>query len=300
MTPVGANREGGMSPDIVYLRNSRHPEGAFMPRSEAWISPNDRGFVFGDGVYEVVRAYGGQLFMLDDHISRLQRGLQATGMPALQLPQLRLDMQELLERNGLARGDAMVYVQVTRGEAPRAHPFPSPPVPPTVYMAISPAPDYARVQKEGVRVVTLSDFRWSRCDIKTVALQGNVLSLQHARERGAEECVFVRDGMLTEGSHSNFFAVLDRVVRTHPATNHILAGVTRRCVIDICCEADILWTEREIPETEVPRLEEAFLTATSYEVTPIVAINGMPVGDGKPGPITRRIQKRFRSRTKAG
>lgn len=167
-------------------------------------------------------------------------------------------------------------------------------------MAVAPGPDNTRVQTNGACVVTLSDFRWSRCDIKTIALQANVLALQHARERDADECLFVRDGMVTEGTHTNFFGVLNGVVRTHPATNHILPGITRACVLDLCRQEGIECAEVAVTEMDLLRLDEAFITATSYEVTPIIAVNGKPVGDGRPGPVTQRIQDRFRVRTRGG
>ena len=288
-----------MSLGMIYLRNGRHPGGAFLRQDAAGISPDDRGFVFGDGVYEVIRTYSGRPFMLPEHLDRLERSLAAVRIELPDRHMLEQTVLQALDANDSAHADAMVYVQITRGEAQRAHPFPSPAVPPTIYMAVSGAPDCARVQAEGARLVTLSDFRWSRCDIKTIALQANVLALQHARERGADECLFVRDGMLTEGSHTNFFGILNGVVRTHPATNHILAGITRACVLDICRQEDIACAETPLAETELTGLEEAFISATSYEVTPIVAINSLAVGDGQPGPVTRRLQERFRAITRA-
>ncbi|MBM3493017.1 MAG: hypothetical protein FJX72_01650 [Armatimonadetes bacterium] len=282
-----------MTPSIVYLRNGRHPAGRFMLRAEAVVSPDDRGFVFGDGVYEVVRAYGGRLFRQTEHMGRLARSLDAARIAVRDTHALGGLMHDLLDRNGLADGDAMVYLQITRGEAPRAHPFPRPPVGPTVYMAVSHAPDCRSVQKNGARIVLLSDFRWARCDIKSIALQANVLALQHAKENGADECVFVRDGVVTEGTHTSFFGVVRGIIRTHPATNHILAGITRACVLELCEREGLPCREEALTEMELDGLDEAFLAATSYEVAPVVAISGRPVGDGRPGPIARRLLEGF-------
>jgi D-alanine transaminase len=208
-------------------------------------------------------------------------------------------VMDLMDRNGLADADALVYIQVTRGTAPRAHPFPSPAVPPSLYVSAAPFALPASVQEDGVGVATLSDFRWSRCDIKTISLQANVLAIQHAKEQGAREAVFMRDGVVTEGTHTNFMGVVDGVVRTHPVTNHILAGITRAVVLELCAREGIPCREAALAETELPALEEAFVTATTFEVAPVVSLNARPVGDARPGPITRRLQGLFRHRLEA-
>ncbi len=287
--PLSAERVGGEA-DVVYLRDVRHPEGAWLRRYDAAISPDDRGFVFGDGIYEVIRAYSGRLFMVEAHLRRLRSSLAKVRIEAPEPLLAEADLHLLLGQNGLRHGDALVYVQLTRGIAPRAHAFPRPSVQPTIYMAAAPAPKYETEQQRGVSLKTVSDFRWSRCDIKSVALQANVLALQHARDRGCDECLFLRDGMATEGSHTNFFGVRGGVVYTHPATNHILAGITRAVVLDMCRKAGIECREEAVAEIELLSLDEAFLTATSYEIAPVVAIDGHPVGTGVPGPITQRLQ----------
>lgn len=280
----------GASDDIVFLRDAGRPNGEYVPRDGACISADDRGFVFGDGVYEVVRAYYGKLFMLEAHMARFQRSLREIRLNGGDLSDFEAIMRELLERRGLLHCDATVYAQITRGAAPRAHAFPMPPVPVTLYMSAAPAADYSEAQNRGVELITVSDFRWARCDIKTISLQANVLCHQYARDRGAQECLFLREGVATEGSHTNFFGVLDGVVRTHPATNHILAGVTRAAVLSICRRLSIAYAEDALYEDDLRRLDEAFITGTTYEVAPVVRINGVPVGDGKPGPVCRRIQ----------
>jgi len=288
-----------MPRELVYLRNARFPSGELVGRSGARVSPDDRGFVFGDGVYEVIRSYSGRLFQAEAHMERLRTSLAAVRIDAQDTADLVDIAMDLLDRNGLAGADALVYMQVTRGTAPRAHPFPSPAVLPTLYVSTTPFALPNELQEEGVGVATLSDFRWARCDIKTVSLQANVLALQHAKEQGARECVFIRDGAVTEGTHANFMGVVDGVVRTHPATNHILAGITRAVVLGICARERISVREEALTETELRVLDEAFLTATSFEVTPVVCINGRPVGSGRPGPTTARLQALFKQAVEA-
>lgn len=287
--------------EIVYLRTEEHPRGAYIPADKARISPWDRGFVFGDGVYEVVRVYQGRPFLLGAHLGRLRRSLREMRMADEDEAALEVVLGELLRRNNLAQADALIYLQITRGAAPRSHAFPDPPMLQTLFAAVRPYHDEESVfWHEGVAVATLSDFRWARCDIKTVALPGNVLALQHAREHRAYEALFVREGVVTEGSHSNFFGVLDGVVRTHPPTNHILAGVTRARVLELCRMASVPYREEPLTEIDLERLDEAFVTATSCEVVPVVRINDRQVGDGRPGEITRNLQQLWRERLGEG
>ncbi len=282
-----------MTEPIVYLRTADHPAGRFLPLGQARIGVTDRGFMLADGVYEVVRSYGGRHFRLEDHMARLQRSLDAVRIGGIDAREIGQLAQELADRNGMASCDAMVYIQVTRGEAPRSHAFPDPSPTPTVFMSASGTPDCSREQSEGISVKLLSDFRWTRCDIKSVALLANVLALQYARESGTSECVFVRGGVVTEGTHTSFFAVVDGTVRTHPNGNLILPGITRAGVLELCRSEGIPSVEEAIPETDLARASEAFIAATSYEVTPVVRIGNAPVGDGRPGPITCRLQRLF-------
>jgi D-alanine transaminase len=288
-----------MASPIVYLRNGANPHGAFLERAQAFVSPDDRGFVFGDGVYEVVRAYSGRLFMLAEHMGRLARSLREARIPADGLPDIVAAMTEVLRRSPYAAGEAMVYVQVTRGEARRAHAWPEPPPHPTVFMSVSPAPDMREAQRDGVALATVADFRWARCDIKTIGLQANVLALQSAREAGADEVLFVRDGIVTEGSHTNFFGAVGGRARTHPTSNHILHGITRSVVLDICRQESVPVSEEALSESDLDRLDEAFITATSYEIAPVVRLDGRAIGGGVPGPTTRRLQEAWARRIEA-
>ena len=196
---------------IVYFN------GEYMPKEEVRISPDDRGFLLADGTYEVVRIYGGRPFRLPNHLRRF----------ANSLGQIRIDFPdtgvfeavtgELIRRNGLDREEASLYIQVTRGVGPRRHPFPESGTPPTVYAAVTPVVPPAENWEKGVKVILAPDIRWLRCDIKSISLLANVLAAQQAREQKAEEALFVRNGVVTEGTHTNVCAVSGGTVRTHPA-----------------------------------------------------------------------------------
>lgn len=272
-----------------------HLDGEFLPKSEARISVDDRGFVFADGVYEVTPVYRGRLFRFADHLARLRRGLAALRIDfdPMELEALH---QSLVERNGLESEPlAIVYLQITRGTAPRSHPFPSPPVAPTVYAF---ARRYLRPSEErwseGFTAITTPDIRWSRCDLKTVGLLPAVLAQQKALDAGADEAIFVKDGMVLEGAHANAFTVFgDRVV-THPGTHQILAGVTRKAVLESARRAGIPTEERAVTLDEVrDSATELFVTGTTTEVRPCVRLDDTVLGDGVPGPVTRAIREAF-------
>jgi D-alanine transaminase len=269
--------------------------GKYLPKDEVRISPDDRGFVFGDGVYEVIRSYGGNLFAVDAHLARMRWGVCELAINGADVDQLGDVAAELIRRNNFTSGDATVYLQVTRGAAPRAHAFPDPAVPPTVYAQagrFTPKGDPAK----GIVTITVPDIRWARCDIKTVQILPNCLANQRARASGAQEALFVRDGVVLEGSHSSVFFVFGEEVRTAPKTNYILPSITRDVVLELCRESGIPARESPVFAHELPRATEAFLAGTTMEVMPIVRIDGMAVGGGEPGPVTRRLQERFRSR----
>ncbi len=270
----------------------------FLPTEEIRISPDDRGFLFGDGVYEVIRAYRGKLFKTDAHLQRLERSLREIRIAGVDVAHLGDVANELLERNDLRAGDATIYIQVTRGVAPRKHSFPDKDTPPTVYLTASPLAPSAQKAEAGVKIILVPDTRWARCDIKAIALLPNVLANQQAKENGAEEAVFVSDGAITEGSHSNFCAVIDGALVTHPKGDHILAGVTWQVVLDLCRELSIPVYEIPIREKELPRADELMLLGTTTEVMPIVQVDERQIGDGKPGPVTRRLQEAFRELTR--
>lgn len=272
--------------------------GKFLPKDDIKVSPDDRGFLFADGVYEVVRWYEGFFFDMDSHLSRLKRSLRELRIiwndvelfPALSL--------ELIKQNNLENEPAMIYLQVTRGVAKRSHNFPSPDVPPTVYAyAWGFVPD-SLSKESGIKVMLKEDIRWSRCDIKSVALLANTLSFQEASQIGLKECIFVRNGLITEGSHSNIFFVIDGMLCTHPETNHVLSGVTRKNILRIAHEVGLKIREEAVQENRIRFIKEAFISNTSAEVTPVIDLGGNTIGEGVPGPITRLIQEKFDSEVK--
>lgn len=275
---------------IVYLN------GEYLPKDAARISPDDRGFLFADGVYEVIRSYGGRLFGEGPHLDRLANGLAALRIAGVDARSLGDVAREVLARNDLAAHDATVYVQVTRGAAPRTHAFPAPPVPPTVYVSAQRfVPKYDPAT--GVAAITVPDLRWARCDIKSVSLLPNCLANQQAQEAGAQEAIFIRDGVALEGSHTSFFALLDGVVRTAPTSNYILPGVTRAAILDICRREGIRAEEAPVSHHQLRQAEELFLAGTTMEVMPIVRLDGRNVSGGRPGPVAQQLLQRFREMT---
>lgn len=271
--------------------------GDFLPREEAAISPDDRGFLFSDGVYEVARAYDGHLFQLDRHMDRLRRSLHALRIRGTRERELGVVFQELLARNGLTGQDSLVYLQVTRGSAPRTHRFPDPTVEPTIYAHAWPyTPQHT--PGEGARAITVPDQRWARCDIKTVGLIPNCMASQAAHEAAAAEAIFVRDGIALEGTHTNLFAVFRGVVRTAPLTNYILPGVTREVVLEMCADVGYEVDEAPIPIDDLYRADEIFIAGTTTEVTPVTDLDGHVVGAGRPGEISLRLLELLRSRAR--
>ena len=274
--------------DVVYLN------GEFYPRSEARVSVEDRAFVFGDGVYEVLRAINGKLFATRFHNERLRRSLDGIRITLEESdsPERFSEIgSQLLRENGLTQGEATVYMQVSRGSATRLHTFPSPPVAPSVYISVSRFKPYSDLAVSGASAISHPDLRWGRCDLKTLNLLPNVLASQAAKERGAFEAMLIRDGIVTEGAKTNFFGVVNGSLRTHPCDNHILPGITRSVLRELASGLKIDLDETPIRAAEIPQLTELFLTGTTTDVMPIVTLDDRPVGNGKPGELTRRLQK---------
>jgi D-alanine transaminase len=267
--------------------------GEFVPGHAAAVSPLDRGFIFADGVYEVIRSYRGRLFERAAHFDRLRRSLREIRIGTDAANGIEEIMPDLLERNGLSGSDALIYIQVTRGAAPRRHQFPVPDTVPTVYAHAVPFEPPVEQRSGGIPVILVPDTRWSRCDIKSIALLPNILARQMAEDAGAGEAVFVRDGIVTEGSSSTFCAVFSGTVVAHPESNVVLPGITRRVVFDLCSRNGIPVSERPFRAEELPRAAEMMVLSTIREVMPVVSIDGAAVGDGTPGQLTRRIQAAF-------
>lgn len=277
---------------LVYLN------GEFVPHTEARISVDDRGFLFADGVYEVVRVYGGRPFLLPEHLCRMAGGIQALEIPFDAFGELRDVAFRLIEENEI-EGEANIYMQVTRGAAPRKHAFPPADTPPTVYAAVRPSrPHPESYYEEGVDAIATPDTRWARCDIKSISLLPNVLANQKAQAAGAFEALFVRDGIVLEGSHSNVMAVVDGTLVTYPKCNYILAGITRDRVLALAATMGIPVREGHIPVDRLHDVDELFLTGTTTEVMPLARVDGRAIGTGKPGPVTRRLMEAYRAETR--
>ncbi len=279
---------------IVYLN------GQFLPRNEAKLSVDERGFFFGDGVYEVTRVVRGRLFEWERHARRLTRGLRELRIDAgLDLDTIRSLQERLIRENQLTEGQGTVYLQITRGAAPRTHHFPPKGTPATVFLSASAFSPPSEVRGRGVGVVTYPDYRWSRCDLKTVNLLPAVMAKQFAADNDAFEAIFIRDAVVTEGSHTNVFGVIGGELRTYPNSNYVLPGVTRDVVIELAHELRIPVAETPIYRHEIPLLEECFLTGTTSDVMPVISIDGKTVGAGRPGTITMRLYEALAGRLAA-
>jgi D-alanine transaminase len=273
--------------------------GKYIPKDEVKISPDDRGFLFADGIYEVVRWYEGFFYDMDSHLSRLKRNLRELRINWSDPELYQTVALDLIKKNNLENQAAMVYLQITRGAARRSHTFPSPEVNPTLYaFAWGYVPENNLIET-GVRVMLKEDIRWSRCDIKSISLLANTLSFQEACENRLKEAIFVRNGLITEGSHSNIFFVVDKTLYTHPESNHILSGVTRKNVLRIAQDLGINIREEAMIENRLRFAQESFITNTSGGVIPVTEIGGNTIGEGMPGPITRIIYDKFEAEISA-
>jgi D-alanine transaminase len=270
--------------------------GRFLPITQAKVSVEDRGFQFGDGVYEVVRSYHGRL--LDAHLERLEQSAAAI---RLSMRYSRAQWRRLILRAyGLSRfPEAKVYLQLTRGVAPRDHRFPKS-VRPTVVITVrklDPLPE--TVRRKGVRVITTPDLRWARCDVKSLNLLANVLAREEARAAGVFEAILVRDGHVTEGSVSNVFCVINGAVTTSPTDPSILPGITRAVTLDLIRREGLRLVERAVGVEELRGAEEVFLTGTTVEIVSVVAVDGKAIGNGAPGPVTQRLAQAFAAMVEA-
>src|SRR5690554_31340 len=270
--------------------------GRFLPLEEARISPLDRGFLFADGVYEVIPAYAGKLFRLDEHLQRLESSLSAIEItnPLSRSAWTALFNQLILTNGG---GNIYIYLQVTRGAAAkRDHAFPEPALTPTVFamtgQIATPAADMPDTAT-GVAAITLDDIRWSRCDIKSVALLANVLLRQQATKEGAAEAILIRNGFATEGSASNFFMVKNGVIMTPPKSHLILPGITRDLVVELAHQHGMAMIEQEVTESALRGADEIWLSSSTKEVVPVVRLNGCSIGAGKPGPLWRQMARHY-------
>lgn len=267
-------------------------ENQYTTQNEVKVSIDDRGYYFGDGIYEVIKVYDGELFTADEHINRL---FQSAKKIKLTIPYNELQVKEiaqtLIEKNELTNGH--IYMQVTRGASVRQHHFPTPAVPAilTAYSMVAERP--IEKMEKGVAVKSVDDIRWLRCDIKSLNLLGNVLAKEEAMAANCDEAMLHRNGVVTEGSSTNMFGVKNGVVKTHPVTNLILEGITRQVVLQICAELNIPVKEEPFTLAEAYHMEELFYTSTTAEVVPIIQVDDKIINDGLRGDLTKRIQDAF-------
>jgi D-alanine transaminase len=268
--------------------------GQYLPHRQAPVHIEDRGFQFADGVYEVISVVGGRLVDAERHLTRLHRSLGELRIPApLGDAALGIVLREVIRRNGVDTG--IVYLQITRGAAPREHAFPKAAKPTLVVTSRRSRPPDPRLGDDGIAVITIPDIRWQRCDIKSVALVANVLGKQAAKEAGAYEAWQVdRNGEVTEGTSTNAWIVTEEgAVVTRAADTAILNGVTRLAIFDIIAREGYRLVERPFTVAEAKAAREAFLTSTTADLLPVVHIDGVPVGEGRPGPLARKLRAAY-------
>ena len=281
---------------IVYLN------GEFLPAEQAKLSVLDRGFVFGDGIYEVWRFVDGRLFEKERHDRRLRNGLKTVeiSVPATEIEALYTAFERMIRENDLARGEGTLYVEITRGAAPRTHQYPPAGTKPTIFAMVNRFEVPHALREAGAKAITQPDVRWLRCDVKTVQLLPNVMAKQKAFAAGAVDAIFVRDGVVTEGTHTSLFAVKDGTLRTHPLSHLILPSVTREVILELAREQKVPVDETAFSDRELFAMDELFFAGTTTDVTPIVDVDGKRIGSGKPGPVSKALYAGLQARLYAG
>jgi D-alanine transaminase len=276
-------------PDLAYLN------GEIMPIEKAMVPIEDRGYQFGDGVYEFVASYEGKLFLLEEHLDRLERSMSELAYEPISRNELKAAIRDLSKASGYER--AGIYIQISRGVAPRDHAY-AKDMPPQIIMTIRPVKEIpARLREKGAKVITVQDMRWGRCDTKTVQLLANSLAKQKAKDSGCDDAIFISDqGIVREGTSSNLFIVSDGSLATHPLNPNILPGITRMAVLNICKQAGLEVRETFFDKDALYAADEVFLTGTVTEVLPVVEIDGKTIGDGKVGPTATRLYELLREK----
>ena len=273
-------------PEKVYLN------GEIIKVEEAKISVFDRGFIFGDGIYEVMVQINGRFFYGEAHLKRLEECLKKIDIE-YDVSQLNVEIPKLLEASKLTSQDCMLYIQITRGVAPRQHSFPKG-IQPTVFMYVIPKV-LPEINECNIEVVTQQDYRWTKCDIKMTSLLGNILANEHAINNNCYETLFIRDGKITEASHCNVFFIKNNKIYTHPANQFILNGITRQIVLELCEKLNIEVIEEGISISDIKSYDEAFLTGTSTQIASIKKIDDYYLyRDDEIGPITRKLQEAYK------
>lgn len=265
-----------------------------VDEQDAKVPYNDRGYVFGDGIYEYIRTYNNNIFTAKPHFERLIRSAKEIGLELkYNVDELTELIQELLAANGVVNGG--VYIQVTRGAAPRDHAFPTPSVEANVMAFTKTYERPYKLLEEGINAITTEDIRWLRCDIKSLNLLGNVLAKERAVKYNAQEAIQHRGDIVTEGSSSNVYAIKAGEIYTHPVNNYILNGITRMVIKDIAEEKGISFNEGTFTVDFLRNADEIIVSSTSIEVMPVVKLDGEQVGDGEVGPVTKSLQEGFNS-----
>lgn len=266
--------------------------GQLIDRAEAKLDIEDRGNLFGDGIYEVIRVYNGELFTLEEHLRRFMSSAEKIRLTIpYDVAHMAATIKQLVRENQLELG--IVYLQATRGATARKHLFPNKDVPTTFFAYTKSMPRPLEQLGDGVKVKTMEDIRWLKCDIKSLNLLANILAKQSAADDGCFEAIFHRDELVTEGSSSNIHIVKNGRVKTHPANHLILNGVVRQVMINHCGQIKIPVEETAFSLPELLKADEVFMTSTTAEVMPIVEINGQLIGDGRIGVTTAQLQRLY-------
>ncbi len=275
-------------PELAYLN------GEIMPIEKAFVPIEDRGYQFGDAVYEYIASYDGKLFFIDDHLARLERSLKELSYPPISLQMVKSGILDLFEASQIKR--AGIYIQISRAVAPRNHSF-SNKEPMQIIMTAKSLPDIHPHAIKGAGVITMEDYRWNRCDIKTVQLLPNCLSKQKAVDKGAYDAIFIsKENIVREATSSNVFMIKNNKVLTHPLTNNILPGITRKVILEICQEKQIAFEESFFTREQLYDADEVFLSGTTTEVLPIINIDSKDIANKKPGQLTKVLFKELRSK----
>jgi D-alanine transaminase len=273
-----------------------HLNGKFLPIDQAFVPVLDRGFMFGDGVYEVIPVYSRHVFRIEEHLKRLQHSLDGIKLPNPHSEREWTNiLNEVIKRN--APEDQYLYLHITRGVAKRDHAFPNPPVPPTVFVLSNPlTTPPAELLQSGISCITVADNRWLRCDIKAIALLPNVLLRQAAVDAGCAEAILIRDdAFLTEGAASNIFVVKNGTLLAPPKDNLMLPGITYDVILELAAANGIPHEVRKVTKTEVLSADELLLTSSTREVLAITSLDGKPVGNGKPGAMFARLHPLYQT-----
>jgi len=266
--------------------------GEITPLSEAKIPALDRGFLFGDAVYEVMWVNQGKMWLEEEHFIRLERSLNLIRIQGVDLVSLAARVYETITAGKFK--NAIVYIQITRGAAPRSHAFPKD-IKPFEFLFVQEFNDpYAEMREKGIHLLSRPDIRWEHCDIKSTNLLANVLAIQDSKEAGCQEVLFyLKDGTITESAHSSLFGVLDGILYTSPSSDLILPGITRNHLLNLIAKDGIPIKEKSLHMEQLGKISELFITGTTSGVLPVIAVDKKNIGDGKPGPITRRIEKAY-------